>query len=341
MSQKKQGQRTFLLPNPPSLIGHAAVVGKKEGQGPLANSFDYINEDTTFGEKTWEKAESRMQQEAITRAVAKAKISPQELDLIFAGDLINQCIASAFGMRDTDVPFLGLYGACSTMAESLLLSALMIDGGYADHVCAVTSSHFCTAERQFRSPLEYGGQRTPTAQWTVTGSGAAVLAAQGNGPFIKRVTVGKLVDYGILDVNNMGAAMAPAAYDTIRAFFQDTNTAPEQFDRIITGDLGLLGKEILIQGFQEDGIALGDRYDDCGAMIFSPTQDVHCGGSGCGCAASVLCGYLLNGMREGRWNRILFCATGALTNTVSFQQGQSIPSICHLVEISNNREADT
>lgn len=276
-----------------------------------------------------------MQKMALNKALDKAKLPPSSIEFIFAGDLLNQCIGTSFSLRDMNIPFFGLYGACSTMAESLALAAMTIDGGFADCTAAVTSSHYCSAERQYRFPLEYGGQRTPTAQWTVTGSGALILTAEGPGPFIKHITCGKIVDQGIKDQNNMGAAMAPAAYSTLSAHFNDLSKKPSDYDLIVTGDLGMLGAEILIDFFKNDGIDLSHNYNDCGLMIFSrDAQDVHAGGSGCGCSASVLSGYLLNGMRDGRWKNILFAATGALLSPTSVQQGESIPSICYAVAIS-------
>ncbi len=334
MPTKKLGQQTVALSAPPAIIGHANVVGKKEGDGPLAASFDHIEQDDTFGEKSWEKAETAMQKMAFSMALDKAGQSASNLDYLFAGDLLNQCIGSSFAVRGQTVPFFGIYGACSTMGEGLALAAMMLDGGFGEFAAAVTSSHFCTAERQYRTPLEYGGQRTPTAQWTVTGAGAVVLAKDGPGPHVTHVTAGKVVDKGIKDANNMGAAMAPAAYDTITAHLRDTGRQPSFYDLIITGDLGVLGGDLLLDLFARDGITL-NNYDDCGRLIFDPAgQDVHCGGSGCGCAASVLTGYLLNGMRSGKWQNILFCPTGALLSTTSTQQGESIPSICHAVAIS-------
>lgn len=337
MPTKKLGHQTVALANPPAIIGHANVVGKKEGEGPLANSFDHIEQDDTFGEKTWEKAESTMQKMALSSALDKAGQAISNLDYLFAGDLLNQCIGSAFAARGQAVPFFGLYGACSTMGEGLSLAAMVIDGGFAQFAGAVTSSHFCSAERQYRTPLEYGSQRTPTAQWTVTGSGAVILAKAGPGPYVTHITTGKVVDRGIKDANNMGAAMAPAAYDTLAAHFQDTGRQPSFYDLIVTGDLGQLGKEIVFDFFRQDGLEL-TNYDDCGTLIFDlKAQDAHCGGSGCGCSASVLTGYLLNGMREGKWKNILFCPTGALLSPTSTQQGESIPCICHAVAISNSK----
>ncbi len=337
MTTKKMGRQTVALANPPSIAGHANVVGKKEGDGPLAGSFDHIEQDDTFGEKSWEKAESAMQKLALAAALDKAKQPASAMDYIFAGDLLNQCIGSGFAVRGQDIPFYGLYGACSTMAESLSLAAMMLDGGFGEWAAAVTSSHFCSAERQYRTPLEYGGQRTPTAQWTVTGSGAVILAREGQGPYVTHVTTGKIVDKGIKDANNMGAAMAPAAYATIKAHLEDTKRKPSCYDLIVTGDLGRLGSEIVKDFFHRDGIEL-QNFADCGLLIYDlEKQDVHCGGSGCGCSAVVLTGLLLNGMREGRWKNILFCGTGALLSPTSTQQGESIPSICHAVAISTRK----
>ena len=337
MPTKKLGSQTVALAEPPAIIGHANVVGKKEGDGPLADSFDHIEQDDTFGEKSWEKAETAMQKLALAKALDKAGQAASNLDYLFAGDLLNQCIGSGFAARGQDIPFFGLYGACSIMGESLSLAAMVIDGGFAQFAGAVTSSHFCTAERQYRTPLEYGGQRTPNAQWTVTASGAVILAKEGPGPYVTHITTGKVVDKGVKDANNMGAAMAPAAYATLSAHFQDTGRKPSFYDLIVTGDLGKLGKEIVLDFFHRDGLEL-TNYDDCGTMIFDlKKQDVHCGGSGCGCSAAVLTGYLLNGMRAGRWNHILFCPTGALLSPTSSQQGESIPSICHAVALSNSK----
>ncbi len=320
------------------MAASASVVGKKEGEGPLRDSFDLISEDAYFGEKTWEKAESTMQKTALSKALEKANLPPSAVEFIFAGDLLNQCIGSAFGLRESEIPFFGLYGACSTMGESLALASMTIDGGFADCTAAVTSSHFCSAERQFRLPLEYGGQRTPTAQWTVTGSGAVILTSDGPGPYVKHVTAGKIVDAGIKDANNMGAAMAPAAYSTLSAHFQDFGLTPSDYDLIVTGDLAAMGAGILVDFFKNDGIDLSHNYNDCGLMIFSREgQDVHAGGSGCGCSASVLGGHLIPGMRNGLWNKILFAATGALLSPTSTLQGESIPCICTAVTLSTTK----
>ena len=332
---KKLGRQTAALPSRPRIIASAAVGGKREGEGPLKDCFDRVSADSYFGEESWERAESHMIRECFDLACNKAGLAAAP-DYIIAGDLLNQCVSSAFAMQDSGAPYFGVYGACSTMAESLTLAAMLVDGGYAETACAVTGSHFCTAERQYRYPLEYGGQRTPTSQWTVTGAGAAIVGAQGRGPYISHVTTGRIVDAGINDANNMGAAMAPAAYDTLCAHFADTGRAPEYYDAIFTGDLGALGHDIVQDMFAADGVKLGARYMDCGVLIYDlRTQDVHAGGSGCGCCASVLCGHILPAMRKGIWKRVLVAATGALMSPTSAQQGASIPGICHAVAIES------
>ena len=337
MPEKKLGKQTIALKNPPGIAAAASVVGPKEGDGPLRSDFDFISEDAYFGQKTWEKAESALLKQAFGLACDKAKLPPSSLDYIFSGDLLNQSASSSFAMRESDVPFFGLFGACSTMSESLSLAAMAIDGGYADACAAATSSHFCSAERQFRLPLEYGGQRTPTAQWTVTGAGSVILKAGGPAPYVTHITTGKIVDAGVTDANNMGAAMAPAAYDTLRAHFADTGRAPGDYDAVVTGDLGSLGHDILRDLFLGDGVDLGLGYMDCGMLMYvSTAQDVHAGGSGCGCSASVLSGHLLRGMLENRWPKLLFCATGALMSPTTTQQGESIPGICHAVALDMN-----
>ena len=332
---KKLGRQTAALPSRPRIIASAAVGGKREGEGPLKDCFDRVSADSYFGEESWERAESHMIRECFDLACNKAGLAAAP-DYIIAGDLLNQCVSSAFAMKDSGAPYFGVYGACSTMAESLTLAAMLVDGGYAETACAVTGSHFCTAERQYRYPLEYGGQRTPTSQWTVTGAGAAITSALGRGPYISHVTTGRIVDAGINDANNMGAAMAPAAYDTLCAHFADTGRAPEYYDAIFTGDLGALGHDIVQDMFAADGVKLGARYMDCGVLIYDlRTQDVHAGGSGCGCCASVLCGHILPAMRKGIWKRVLVAATGALMSPTSAQQGASIPGICHAVAIES------
>lgn len=335
---KKIGKQTFLLQNPPVIAAHANVVGKKEGQGPLREEFDTIGSDNTFGQPTWEKAERTMQKLALNKAMEKARITPDNLDLIFAGDLLNQCISSGYHARDIAVPFFGLYGACSTMSESLALASMTLDGGFGEWAGAIASSHFCSAERQYRTPLEYGGQRVPTAQWTATAAGAVVLHSSGKGPRVTHVTVGRVMDKGIKDANNMGAAMTWAAYDTISTHFRDTGRSSSYYDLIVTGDLGKLGRTLLIELFKKDGLDLSSNYNDCGCMLFDmENQDVHCGASGCGCSASVLTGCLLNRMDRKELNRLLFCATGALHSPTALGQGESIPGICHAVAIENKK----
>lgn len=334
---KRLGKQTVALSTDVSIAAFSTVVGRKEGEGPLKNYFDTIIEEASWGEKSWEKAESKMQKTAVEHAVENAGLTLGSINYILAGDLLNQCIGSSFGLRELGIPFFGLYGACSTMAESLSLAAMMLDGGFAQNAVAVTSSHFCTAERQYRNPLEYGGQRTPTAQWTVTGSGAAVLSQKGSGPYITHITTGKIVDMGVKDANNMGGAMAPAAIATLEAHFSDTGRAPDFYDLIVTGDLGFVGRDIAAEILGEDGYDMSKNYNDCGCMIFdAKSQDAHAGGSGCGCSASVLCGYILKEMLKGTYGNVLFVATGALMSPTTLLQGDSIPAIAHAVAISNN-----
>jgi len=335
MAKHQRGHRSFVLEKPPVITAWASVAGKREAEGPLSSAFDIKCRDTYFGQKTWEQAERHMQQLALRKLAEKAGIPFSDFGLVFSGDLLNQCIGSSFSLRNTGVPHLGLYGACSTMAEALLLASMAVGGGYSDNVVAMTSSHFASSERQYRFPLGYGGQRTPTSQWTVTGSGAALVRAAGSGPKITACTIGTIQDLGIKDANNMGAAMAPAAYGTIRAHLQDLQATPADFDLIVTGDLGQLGKEILMELAEQDGLSLGGKLADCGTMIFDPTnQDVHAGGSGCGCSAITLCGHLLDQLTCGTLKKILFCGTGALLSPTSTQQGLPIPGVCHAVCIT-------
>lgn len=336
---KRLGSQTVKMNNPVNILSVASVAGQKESQGPLSQHFDIIMDNAEWGESSWEKTESKMQKSAVIRAVEKAGVDVKDINYLFAGDLLNQCISSTFGLMDFDIPFMGVYGACSTMAESIALSALMIDGGFASLAAAVTSSHFCTAERQYRNPLEYGGQRTPTAQWTVTGSGAAVLSKEGNGPYVTHFTSGKIVDFGIKDANNMGAAMAPAAADTLAAHFKDTGRMPDFYDLILSGDLGLVGKSALIDLMYEKGYNISDNYDDCGCMIFDiEKQDMHAGGSGCGCLAVTLCGYIMDMIKAGKLKNVLFMGTGALLSQTSTLQGETIPAVAHAVAITTERE---
>mgnify|MGYP000959557688 CR=1 FL=1 len=333
---------TLLFDAPPTVAAWAAAGGKKESEGPLASAFDFVTQDAAFGEQgceNWEQAESLLQRKAVELCLRKADIPRSKVDIAFAGDLQAQCTASNYTMRELGIPFAGVYGACSTMAETLGLAAVFAAGGMAERVLALTSSHFCAAERQFRTPLEYGAKRTPTAQWTATASGCCILGAQGDGPYITHVTCGRIVDKGITDANNMGAAMAPAAYDTLSAFFRDTGYKPADFDLILTGDLGELGHAIVRDFFQRDGVDMGPQFQDCGLLLYDRKhQDMHAGASGCGCSASVLNGYLLRKMREGKWKTILFAPTGALLSPTSSGQGESIPSICHAVRLSAVRE---
>ena len=334
----KRGRQSFVLPNNPVITSWAAVVGKKESEGPLAKHFDQACHDTYFGEKTWEQAEKRLQQLALEQLAKKAGIPKSNFSLVYSGDLLNQCIGSSFSLNKTGIPHLGLYGACSTMAQSLLMAGMTVDGGYSDQVVALTSSHFASSERQYRFPLGYGGQRTPTAQWTVTGAGAALVCAQGTGPVIDSATCGTVTELGITDAGNMGAAMAPAALATIKAHFQDLGRTAEDFDWIVTGDLGQHGKIMLLELARRDGLNLGGKLTDCGTMIFDrDIQDVHSGGSGCGCSAVTLCGYLLDQLASGSKKRILFCGTGALLSPTSTQQGLPIPGICHAVSITGGQ----
>lgn len=333
----KIGKRTIELESKPRIISYGSVVGKKEHEGPLSEEFDYYTIDSFFGEESFEKAESKLQKTAISIALDKAGLKAEDIDKIFAGDLLNQCIGSSFGIRELGIPFIGLYGACSTMALSTGLASLFIDSGAADRAIAVTSSHFCSAERQYRFPLNYGSQRTPTAQWTVTGSGALILEKKGKGPYINRVTFGEIEDYGITDANNMGAAMAPAAASTIIHYFKDTNTAPQDYDIIFTGDLGHTGTKLLYELCEREGIDIRCHHSDCGTIIFdTEKQDVHAGGSGCGCSASVLCSYIMHRFEDKKFKNILFMSTGALMSPTSSYQGESIPGIAHLLNIKTD-----
>lgn len=336
METKRLGKQTVKLARPPVIAASACVGGRKEGEGPLRRSFDYLSEDSRFGEKSWEKAESAMLRQCYSLACDKAKTPPGDVEYVLSGDLLNQCAGSAYAMRDCGAPYLGLYGACSTMAESLSLAAMLIDGGFCRIAAAATSSHFCSAERQYRYPLQYGCQRPPTAQWTVTGAGAAILKDQGSGPRITHITTGVITDAGVTDMADMGSAMAPAAYSTLTAHFAETGRSPDYYDAIVTGDLGVVGSDVLRDLFRIDGIDLGVRYMDCGRLIYYiDGQDAHAGGSGCGCSASVLCGHFLQGMAEGKWQKLLFLATGAMMSPTTNQQGESIPAICHGVAIEN------
>lgn len=333
---RKLGNQTILLENPPYILETSSIVGPKEAQGPLAKYFDQCLEDEFWGEKTWEKAESKIIRENVNTLIFKSGIPADKIDYCFAGDLLNQCISTNFGLRDLNIPFFGIFGACSTFVEGLCIGSVFIEGGGATNVLCATSSHFCSAEKQFRFPLELGNQRTPTAQWTVTGSGAALLTKNGTGPYITHITPGRIVDMGIKDANNMGAAMAPAALDTLIAHFQDTGRKPSYYDLIITGDLGYIGKDILTDLAKTKGYNIKSNYNDCGVLIFNKDeQDTHSGGSGCACIATTFSGYLFKELKNRKINKILLMATGALMNATSSQQGESIPGIAHAIAIEN------
>ena len=334
MTSLHRGKQSMVFPNRPVVTAWASVVGKKEGDGPLGKAFDLVIPDGKYGEKTWEQAETHFQKAAMELLLEKVGQEIPAPELVFSGDLLNQCVGSSYALRGSGLPALGLYGACSTMAEGLLLAGAAVNAGYVQQAAALSSSHFAAAERQYRFPLAYGGQRTPTAQWTVTGAGAILASAEGDGPVLTGATVGTVEDKGITDANNMGAAMAWAAYRTIRANLEDLSRSPEDYDQIVTGDLGSLGSDMVREFFAADGIRLGARYTDCGVLIYDPqTQDVHCGGSGAGCSASVLAAQLLPALAAGQWKRILFCGTGALLSPTTVQQKRSIPAICHAVAI--------
>ena len=336
MAIKKIGTQTVKFDSPPIITGTSSTVGPKEGEGPLSQYFDVILKDDLYGEKSWELAESKMLRETAKLAVENANRKISDMEYMFSGDLLNQLMSASFAARDLAIPFFGLYGACSTMTQSLSLGAMIIDGGYADNLIALTSSHFSSAERQFRFPLEHGNQRKLTAQWTVTGAGAAVVSSLGDGPQIDYVTTGKVVDLGIKDINNMGAAMAPAAADTIVKHFEDTGLPTNYYDLILTGDLGQIGKEITEELVLDKGYNILKNYNDCGLLIFdNGAQDTHAGGSGCGCSATVFCGYIYKEMMKRNLNKILLISTGALMSVTSSQQGESIPGIAHAVSIIN------
>lgn len=332
----KLGDQTIIFNNKPRIISNYSIVGEKEGNGNFKDYFHYILKDDLFGEKSFEHAEQKMLQFAIEHSIKNANLKINEIDLIIGGDLLNQIISASFTARHFDRPFLGVYGACSTMAESLAIGSAFVNGGYFNNVVCATGTHFSTAERQYRFPLELGNQRPPTSQWTVTGAGSSVLSLNGTGHKITKATLGKVTDYGIKDVNNMGAAMAPAAMSTLISHFQDTKTTPDDYDLILTGDLGKLGSEILMDLMEHNGYKLEKNYNDCGQMMFNNNQKTFQGGSGCGCSATVLNSYVLKKMDEGVFKNVLFAATGALLSTLSSQQGDTVPGICHAVVIERD-----
>ena len=331
-----QRQGRIILTNGAYICSYAAAVGKTEGEGPLKNEFDKVFTDTTAGQDSWERSESAIMREAVELCIKKGNKKREDVEVIFCGDLLDQCMGSAMAVRDMNIPTLGLYGACSTMSEALLMAGVYVSSGAAKSAIASAGSHFCSAERQFRFPLGYGGQRTPTSQRTVTGAGAVCVTDWPSHVAVRGVLPGRIVDMGVTDANNMGAAMAAAACDTLVSFFNDCDRAPEEFDVIATGDLGYVGSQMLYDLCAAQGLKLPASYTDCGLIIFDrDKQDVHAGGSGCGCGASVLCAHFLPKLQSGRYKRVLFCATGALLSPTSNQQGDSIPGICHAVWIEN------
>ena len=331
---KKIGNQTILFDTPPSIIETASIVGPKESDGPLAKFFDQCLDDEFWGESSWEKAESKIIKETTNKVISKSHISQNDIGFCFAGDLLNQCISSGFGLRDLNIPFFGIFGACSTFVEGMSLAAIFAECNITGYTLCATSSHFCSAEKQFRFPLELGNQRPQSSQWTVTGAGSAIVSKSGLGPFITAITPGKIVDMGIKDVNNMGAAMAPAALNTLITHFRDTGRSPNYYDGIYTGDLGYVGKEILTELALKEGYNIKSNYNDCGVMIFNKArQDTHSGGSGCACCATVFSGFLFNQLKQKKIKKLLLIATGALTNATSAQQGESIPSIAHAISI--------
>lgn len=334
---KRIGERTIKFTLPPKIIGGYSIVGPKESKSPLAKYFDYVLRNDTFNEKTYELAERKMLEQAISGATDKANILSTDIEVLLSGDLLNQIISASFSARQIETAFIGMFGACSTMTESLAVGSCLIDGEFANTVACATSSHFSTAERQFRFPLEYGCQRPPTAQWTVTGAGCTILSRTGKGHNITHAVFGKVVDFGINDMNNMGAAMAPAAADTLKNLFKDTNTTPKDYDLIVTGDLGKLGSEILVDLLEYYGYKLNENYCDCGHMIYSINEGTLMGGSGCGCSASVMNSYVLSKLDSGEYKRVILMSTGALVSTTSTQQGETIPGIAHAIVVEKGK----
>lgn len=336
---KMAGKQSLIYKNPPIILSAASIAGKKEGEGPLGTLFDEIEEDPLAGKKTWEEAESEFMRRAALKALQKAGLASRDIRYLVGGDLLGQLIATSFGIAELEIPLLGIYGACSTMGEAMTLGSILVEGGFADRVIAITSSHFAGAEKQFRFPLDYGNQRPYSASWTITGSGAVVIvdsafAPKNNEPqiIIKGVTIGKIVDYGIKDSMNMGAAMAPAAYETIKQNFEDLGVDPTYYDKIITGDLGYVGKNILIDLLKEKNYDISNNHMDCGIEIFDQeNQDTHAGGSGCGCSAITFASYIMKQLKDGNWKRVLFIPTGALLSQVSFNEGNTVPGIAHAV----------
>lgn len=337
----KVGKQSITFNSPVAIKGYFSSATKKEGDGPVGEYFDVVYQDEYIDAKSWEEAENRILKHTVNGAFTNARVSSNDIDYAFSGDLLNQCTASSFALKDMNMPYFGLYGACSTMAESMCLASVMVDAGYAKNALAATSSHFCSSEKQYRFPLEYGGVRTPTSQWTVTGSGAVVLSNDGTPLHVKSITTGKMVDFGVSDVNNMGAAMAPAAADCIYAHLNDLNRKPDYYDHIVTGDLGDVGSELLKEILQKQGIDISRVHLDCGSMIFdAKTQGTNAGGSGCGCSASVFCGYFCKKMIKGEIGRILLVCTGALMSPTTSQLGENVVGIAHALEIENIRRKE-
>jgi stage V sporulation protein AD len=339
---KMIGRQSIMFNNPPLILAGSSVAGKKEGEGPMGNLFDTVQEDPMFGKQSWEEAESELMKEAATKVLEKAGLKNSDIRYLVGGDLLGQLIATSFGIADLEIPTIGIYGACSTMGEAMAVASILVDGGFADKVLAITSSHFAGAEKQFRFPLDYGNQRPYSATWTVTGSGAVVIADRSllkqnsSEPaiVIKGVTIGKIVDYGLKDSMNMGACMAPAAFETISKNLEDYGIEPTYYDRIITGDLGYVGKNILIDMLKEKNIDISGNHMDCGIEIFDKDkQDTHAGGSGCGCSAITFTSYIMKQLKDRTWKRVLFVPTGALLSQVSFNEGKSVPGIAHAVMV--------
>jgi len=330
-------ENLICLPKPPSIMAWSSTVGMKEGDGPLGACFDTVEPDSYFGQQTWEAAESELQRRTVRRLLEKSGCTEHDIGCLFAGDLINQCTSSTYALRHFDAPYLGIFGACSTFAEGLLLGACMVSGIGMQRCAVLTSSHFSSAERQFRFPLSYGGQRTPNAQWTCTAAGAALLTPTNTPPYIRGACAGRVRDAGVTDASNMGAAMAPAAADTIARYLSATRSRPSDYDAIVTGDLGIVGSRLLIQLMEQNGYDIRAVHRDCGVMMFDhKRQDTHAGGSGCGCSASIICGYFLPRLQSGEYRNILYAATGALLSPMLCQQGESIPAICHIVHLSHS-----
>lgn len=329
---ERLGKRTFKYVNV-ILTGESTVVGRKEGEGPLGDDFDIVKPDNLLGQSSFERAEGVMMQEACRLAIKKANLSLGDIDVMLGGDLLNQTVTSNFCARDLSIPFFGLYGACSTFGEGLILGAALVDSGFVNRALVTVSSHHDSAERQYRYPVEFGGQRPPVAQWTVTGAGATVLQRGSSGVCVTLGTIGTVVDMGVKDANNLGAAMAPAAAGVIKTHFEDTGLKPTDYDLIVTGDLGHVGHEIMKDLLTDEGLSLGTKVNDCGMMVYDKSQDTHAGGSGCGCSASVFLGHILKQMRRGEIRRLLLVPTGALHSPCTIQQGESIPSVAHAVAI--------